>query len=361
MKSLTKKILLIINLLVAVGLCFSYLANVVNPAIVWHFAFFGLAYPILILINLAFLILWLWRKKKIALISLIAIIIGFGNMGRYFQVRLNSEPEANSMKVISYNVRVFNHFEWEKEISVRDSILDYLENESAGIICMQEFLTRTDRPIQSEDHVIEKLPSTPYRHINYSSKKHNETTQFGLATFSKYPIVRRGVIMFDNSKNSCIYTDIKKDTDTIRVYNIHLQTTRLKKFDSYLLDSLFNFNQSQIKDLKLVSSRLKESFIKRSDQVNLIVQHMKDSPYPNMVCGDFNDTPVSYTYHQLLGDKKDAFREAGSGVSQTYIGKLPSFRIDYIFYSDIFESVSYKTGNLKLSDHFPIIVSLTEK
>lgn len=223
---------------------------------------------------------------------------------------------------------------------------------------MQEFLTRNTRLVQSENHVKEKLHNTPYSHINYTIKSNSATTQFGLATFSKYPILRRGVIMFENSPNSCIYTDIKKENDTIRVYNIHLQSIKLNKHDYSLMDSLFSFNSERLGEMKQISASLKDAFIKRSDQVRSIVHHMSESPYPIILCGDFNDTPVSYSYHQILGDKKDAFREAGIGMSRTYRGKLPSYRIDYIMYSGNLSAKSYRTGKIHLSDHYPVISQL---
>lgn len=276
------------------------------------------------------------------------------------QIRIfpQNHPVENLIKTISYNVRVFNHFEWEKGTSVRDSILDFLHNESAEIICMQEFLTRTDRTQQSEHHVKEKLSNTPYSHINYTFKSNKGATQFGLATFTIYPIVRRGVIIFENSPNACIYTDINRNEDTLRVYNIHLQSIKLNKDDYGVLDSLFSFNSKKLNDLKTLSATLKEAFIKRSEQVNSIVRHMNDSPYPIILCGDFNDTPVSYSYHQILGEKKDAFREAGVGLSQTYRGKLPSYRIDYVMYSENISAKTYTTRRINFSDHYPVITQL---
>lgn len=360
MKRLTKKILYLINLIAALALCGAYLANVVDPSKIWQFAFLGLAYPYLLVLNCGFFLFWWWRKKRFALLSLFCIILGFGNVGRYIQFGGSGQavnPDS-TIKVITYNVRVFNHFEWEKGISIRDSILDFLHNHEAGLICMQEFLTRSDRPKQSEASLKRKLSNTPYSHINYTYKSNGGATKFGLATFSKYPIARKGVIMFENSPNACIYSDIVKGSDTIRVYNIHLQSIKLNKRDYNVLDSLFSFNSEGLDEVKEISESLKEAFIKRSEQVRTIVKHMDDSPYPIILCGDFNDTPVSYSYHKLLGDNKDAFREAGSGVSSTYRGKLPSYRIDYVFCSNPITPISYSTGNKGLSDHYPVVTEL---
>jgi endonuclease/exonuclease/phosphatase family metal-dependent hydrolase len=127
------------------------------------------------------------------------------------------------------------------------------------------------------------------------------------------------------------------------------------------MDSILYINSKKIIEVKNLTSQLKRAYISRAEQTTVIVNHMKLSPYPVILCGDFNDTPVSYTYHQLLGEKKDAYRESGSGVGNTYRGKLPSFRIDYIFYTNEFISLNYKTEKIQLSDHYPVSTNLILK
>lgn len=289
-----------------------------------------------------------------AFLSIVCILVGFGNIGRYLQLRLpENNPDVENLKLVSYNVRIFNHFHWEEKDHVRDSILSYLNNENAGVICLQEYLSRENFKQESEGYIKTKLNNTPYHHIEYTTFR-DKNSRYGIATFSKYPIVGKGVIPFRNTRNTTMYTDILYHTDTIRIFNLHLQSTQIKKYDSYLMDSLKHFNSHHIDELQKISSTLRQSFKLRSKQVEFIKEVVAQSPYPVILCGDFNDTPVSYTYHQLLGDKTDTFREAGSGFGNTYRGKLPSFRIDYIFSSKMFEAVSFTTKKLQLSDHYPI-------
>lgn len=356
MRRFTNKILVLCNIALALALLFAYFSNFINPAKAWFFAFFGLAYPVLLLLNIAFLLFWVWRRKKIALLSLFIIIIGFSHIGRYFQIysSANGDFKPNSFKLLSYNVRVFNHFEWEKKISVRDSILEYINSESPSIVCLQEFLTRSTKWEQSEGYILKKLKSVRYQHIEYTYDINGSSSRFGIATYSYYPIIHRGNIKFKNSINACIYTDIALKTDTIRVYNVHLQSIRLNKYNYDLLDSIFSFNSRRIDEMKDISGRLKTAFMHRGEQVDAIANHMKLSPYPVILCGDFNDTPVSYTYQKLLGQKKDSFRESGGGLGNTYRGKLPSYRIDYIFHSEKYTSTFYKTCAVNFSDHFPV-------
>jgi endonuclease/exonuclease/phosphatase family metal-dependent hydrolase len=224
---------------------------------------------------------------------------------------------------------------------------------------MQDFFTKNAQGL-SEKFIRTSLSAMPYSHISYTYS-FRSGSDYGIATFSKYPIVNKGKIKFDKSFNSCIYSDILIDVDTIRVYNVHLQSIRLRKDNYGIIDSIFKLNTNRLDDVKDISVRLRDAYVIRARQVDELKSHMALSPYPVILCGDFNDTPVSYTYHQLLGDKKDAYRESGGGPGNTYRGKLPSYRIDYIFHDDSFVSGNYKTSKLNLSDHFPVSCVLKYK
>jgi len=340
----------------AIALCVAYLSNFINPAITSFFAFFGLAYLPLVVANIFFIFFWLWKKNKLFLISIIAIGIGYTNLGRYFQIQLPKKNiTSKGIEVLSYNVRVFNYFEWEKQIPVRDSILSYIKSKGPQIVCLQEFLTRDNREQLTERYIRYKLNDLPYTHIDYTYKSNTSRSHFGVATFSKHPIIRKGKIVFDNSVNSCIYSDILFQEDTIRVYNVHLQSISLKKGYYGSVDNVLRMNSDELND---AHRRLKKAFILRAEQTKKVAQHMENSPYPVILCGDFNDTPVSHTYQKLLGDKKDSFRESGNGIGNTYRGKFPSYRIDYIFHSKSFSSSNYKTGKISLSDHYPVFCDL---
>jgi endonuclease/exonuclease/phosphatase family metal-dependent hydrolase len=355
LKNFSKKIVLLINLGAVFALLMAYLSNYVNPEKTWILAFFGLAYPYILIFNIGFVFLWMTGRNKIALISLFAILLGVSDIGRFFQLKLSNKEKISesAFKVLTYNVRLFNYFEWEKTESVRDSILDFITDEASDIVCIQDFFTR-NKPGQSEKYIKSKLSYAPYKHIEYTYNFSNGNSDFGIATFSKHPIINRGKIKFEKSVNACIYSDILINDDTIRVYNVHLQSNKLRKDNYGILDSIFHHTSNSFDDVKDISSRLRDAYVARSKQVKLLVEHMQKSPYPVILCGDFNDTPVSYTYQKLLGNKKDAYRESGGGIGNTYRGKLPSYRIDYVFHDRRFQSENYKTKKIKFSDHFPV-------
>lgn len=354
MRSFTKKILILLNIVVALALGLGYLSNFISPARTWFFSFFGLAYPILILINVLFVVLWLFSNKKYALISLFVILLGFSYIGRFVQPGFfhKHKLSGSGVKVMTYNVRLFNYFEWENDKDVRERILAYINNESPDIICLQDFFTKNTLGL-SEKYIRNTLSGLPFCHIGYTYA-FKSGSDFGLATFSKFPIVNKGRLKFDHSFNSCIYSDILIESDTVRVYNVHLQSIRLGKTNYGVIDSIFRRNSNSFDEVKDISVRLRDAYVIRAEQVDELKEHIASSPYRVIICGDFNDTPVSYTYHQLLGDKKDAYRESGGGPGNTYRGKLPSYRIDYIFHDKNFASDNYKTSRINLSDHFPV-------
>jgi endonuclease/exonuclease/phosphatase family metal-dependent hydrolase len=189
------------------------------------------------------------------------------------------------------------------------------------------------------------------------------TGYYGNATFSIYPIVNTGSIRFRNTiYNISIFSDIKVGEDTIRVYNNHLQSIYFNSANYRFLDNpKIPYDNQQLDEIRDISVRLKDAFEIRAEQADTIAAHIAGCPYRVIVCGDFNDTPASYTYYRISEGMTDAFARAGWGSGRTYIGKFPSFRIDYILHSEEFESLFFTRKKVRLSDHFPIISYLQKK
>ena len=176
------------------------------------------------------------------------------------------------------------------------------------------------------------------------------------------PIVNKGVLLFADNRNVGIYADVMLNKDTIRIYNNHLQSISFIKRNYDFIDTAkFEYSDKQVVEIKDITEKLKDGFIKRSGQVEMLSSHMERCHFPKILCGDFNDTPVSYTYQQISRNMKDAFIESGRGFGQTYRGIFPSFRIDYILFSKKFDCTGFSTPEKKLSDHFPLIAKLKLK
>lgn len=341
-----------------ISLLLSHFAPYANPKTYWLFAFWGLAYPYLLLVNVLFLIWWIIRWKKLYWLSLIVILIGWNSMKNLFHFGGGSENVTDGIKVLSYNVRNFDLYNWSHNKETRNKIFSFLKNESADIICLQEFFQGDSGYYETLDKVIEATQSVGH-HIKYTyslKKSHH----WGIATFSKYPIVFKGKVPFKyKSNNICIFSDIKIEEDTIRVYNMHLQSINFGYGDYKFIEALKKNNDTlDAEDVGIASKnilrRLKRAFIKRTTQAEKILAHINSCKYPVIVCGDFNDTPFSYTYHMFAEKYEDSFMESGSGIGNTYIGTMPSYRIDYIFHSRQFTSSNFEVHPEELSDHYPI-------
>jgi len=178
---------------------------------------------------------------------------------------------------------------------------------------------------------------------------------------TSYPIVNMFEIRFESSGNMAIYTDVLIGNDTIRVFNVHLQSYGIDPDRYSIVDTPGLDEKKDIKEVKDMAGKLKRAFQMRATQVWKIRNQIDNSPYPVIICGDFNDTPMSYAYQTLRKNLKDAFITSGKGVGRTYVGKLPSFRIDNIFYSNNFQSYNFKTYDFKMSDHLPISCDLVIK
>jgi endonuclease/exonuclease/phosphatase family metal-dependent hydrolase len=250
-------------------------------------------------------------------------------------------------------VRLFNLYNWIDDPSVKNSIYEFLLSEDPDVLCIQEYFYNKEDPYNNTRN-FERLHSR-YSHIVYSSSN-NKDFNFGIAIFSRYPIVNSGKIEFVNSSNISIYSDIVINSDTVRVINNHLQSVQFTQENINFIDSLgMHKNRRNISGGINIAYQLKEAFIRRSRQVDIIVSHIKQSPHPVIITGDFNDTPVSYTYRSLRSQKlTDAFVVSGKGMGNSYVSKLPFFRIDYILHSKQLKSFYFDSPRIELSDHYPL-------
>lgn len=350
------------NHIAAIGLLASYLAPHVSPENFWFIAFFGLGYPLILLINILFVIYWGIQLKKRFFYSLIIILAGWGQLRGYIQFNPGNIPENSKklIKIMAYNVKSFDLYNWNDDKKTRGKMFSLIGDESPDIICMQEFYTHNkDSALNNLDTLLH-LQKAKYTHIEYTTLR--KSGSWGAATFSAFPIIAKGEIKFDNTNNTCIFSDIKINEDTIRVYNVHLQSIHFGYVDYKFVDDIINNKKTEeLANSKNILKRLKRAYIKRSVQTELVAEHIEKSPYPVVVCGDFNDPPASYAYNTISKNLQDAFIESGSGFGRTYTGKFPSFRIDYILHGKEYKAYNFRTIREKLSDHFPLCCYLEKQ
>jgi endonuclease/exonuclease/phosphatase family metal-dependent hydrolase len=335
-----------VSIATVVSLFFCFLSIYVSPAKVWLLAYFGLLFQIVSLFNILLLTVWAVRRKKLfAILHTIVFIPVFFFSGYFYKPFGNEKNVAASpdnIKLLSYNLQGFR-IPYQKN-TTQEIIADFINSENPDIICLQEFYTNSK---VTEELFASLLSRYKYRSVFYSVKRKNSS--YGVATFSRYPIKMTLEIPFENTANAAIYTDIDVNGKTVRVYNVHLQSIKLN------INNLFSGKHKRIDEIEEVSSRLKTAFIKRAGQVDIMAKHIGVSPYPVIICGDFNDTPMSYTYNKIRGDRLDTFCEAGKGMSSTYrLSAVPFFRIDYILHDKIMKSLTYSVHKIDCSDHYPV-------
>ena len=364
--SVFNTVFLIFNVIVIVALLMTYLANFLNPKQYFLTALSGLFYPYILLTNVLCVVFWLLRGYKYCLLSLIMIVVGFNSFQRFYQFRGQDIPSENTdlIKVLSYNVQIFGLY---NNTDNQTDIIHFFQEETPDIACFQEYCQEnskkpkliTAKEIQNALNAKNYYIHTPLWQNKY---------QFGMAIFSKFPIVNKGVISFDNVKtNHAIFVDLKINEDTVRVYNIHFQSVFLVEedylFAQQVTTSSTNLNKDEFKDGSIrILKKIKAGFAKRPAQVDAMVNHIKLSPYKTIVCGDFNDTPWSYTYKQISNILDDSFINSGKGRCYTIIiNKLLSFRIDYIFHDKSFKSYGFTAPKLNTFDHYPVWTYLEKK
>lgn len=352
LRRFTRNILLAVNILLVILLVLAYLSIYVNPATVAFPALFGLAYPYIAAANLVMVIIWILFRRWYALISALALAAGFGYIHNFIRFTNQGREEHHDLKLMSYNIRLFNFYE-SSETNTHSKMLQLLRKEDPGILCIQEYFVKGD-PAVGERKLKEGLGGKLYTHFKLI--KSGTASRYGIVTVSRYPIIHKGDVVHPGSSSMTIYSDIVVDSDTFRVYNNHLQSFRLRRVEGNLLSEIAGEEKgSSMDNISGIYRSLKQGFASRALQVDRVRRHMESSPYPVIVVGDFNDTPVSYTYHVMRRGMNDAFVEAGYGAGFTYSGKYPPNRIDYILYSDGIDCTDFDIVKVRYSDHYPII------
>jgi len=355
-----------LNTLTGILLFATYLSYYISPETTTIFALLALGFPFLFFGNILFILYWLIKRKKTFLFSLVIMSLGLYHLSRFLQVSIHEEPTEDEISIISYNVRLFDLYNWSNNEETRNDILQFLEDENPGIICFQEYFYSSSNYFNTRDTLIQILDAKNY--VEHFTDSVNEKrgigskSYFGSAIYSKYPIVNSGSITFENDhSNHAMWADLIVNNDTVRVFNAHLGSIRFQPADYNIIGGKGNPQKHKSVKPQNILGRLKIGFEKRVSQANNVIQNVKKSPFATILCSDMNDTPISYTYNQFSNILYDCFTEEGNGFGSTYIGNYPFLRIDYIWHDDNFECSSFITHNVDHSDHRPVQAFLRVK
>lgn len=357
LRVITKRILIIANILAAVFYILSSLSPYIKPTSNWFISLMGLGFPFLLLVLLCFFIFWLFVKRKLALISFFTMLIGIKSIGVVFGFNLpkqfSEKKEEKSIRIVSWNVARF--LEWKKNNNeksrTRLKMLDLIKEQEADILCLQEFFYSPDSVYY---HNIREIQAMGYPYFYFSYDPDGWLQYIGSVIFSKYPIIDSGLVRYfrPSMPEALIYTDLKINDDTIRLFTTHLQSVQFRETDYAAISVISKAEDSMFSKSKTVLSKLRKAMRYRSTQADVVRKIMDDSLFPVFFCGDLNDVPNSYTYFRIRGDMKDAFLNKGLGIGRTYASLSPTLRIDYMFYDPGFRIRQFTRVVKPLSDHF---------
>ncbi len=280
-----------------------------------------------------------------------------------FQTSLTDKFSEKRFKIMTQNVEVFNIYSWQKRENARDKILKDVMDADPDVLLFQEFFSHNENGVENNNiEHFKNLTSLNNYHFNIRIKagdKHDR--HFGVVAFSKYPIVNKGEIKLEDTRNQIAFCDIQlPENKIVRLFNVHLQSIYLNhdEFD-FSYEKYAEEPPSMLSKPLSIMRKLKRAYAKRGIQTKKLIEAIEKSPYPVVVCGDFNDTPVSFTYNSLKKYLKDAFLEDGLGIGATYAGAIPALRIDYIFADPRLEVLNFHKFNKRNADHYGLITELS--
>lgn len=352
------KLVRFLAVVLALALLLGFMAGRFDPRNYQLIAFFGLAYPFILLLNMFMVIWWCIRKRWVfALSTIILILVGWqaltATVGISGEAGKGPKSNPEAFRMMTYNVHSFKPYGLENIESVKQQMLELIGKENPDVICFQEYFTRRKGSFDITDS-LKRILNTDYFYFVPSSENNYEAT--GLAIFSRYPIKNKGTIAFGPNfgGNASIYIDVEVNKKKLRVYNLHLQSISFDKQDYSYIDKVAKKMDAEIKPSKRILSLLRNAFLKRSEQVDIMKKHMAKCQSSFLIAGDFNDTPASYAVTQLTKSLNNTFQEQGTGLGRTYNGKFPNFQIDYIATTKDIKVMNHLVIPAKLSDHFPV-------
>ena len=326
-----------LNLILIVLTLAAYLLPFLSPKTFPLLSVLTLILPFFLLANILFVIYWGLQFKRQIIYSLFVLIISFFINSPFYKLNEKFEEEsAEDFTLMSYNVRLFNLFQWIKKDDIPSKIKNFIDFQDPDILSIQEYSSNNNL----------SFTNYPYKYIVSMGDK----VKTGQAIFSKFRIINKGQINLPNSNNNVIYADIIKNKDTLRVYSIHLQSISI----SPDIHEVFDEDKS-----KKIFRRISKAFSQQQQQSELIQKHMQEVKYKTIICGDMNNSAYSYVYKNIKGNHQDSFVVAGAGFGKTYDFNYFPMRIDYIFVDKGIDVQQMTTHNsIKFSDHFPLSVRL---
>ncbi|MEN0003086.1 MAG: endonuclease/exonuclease/phosphatase family protein [Bacteroidota bacterium] len=325
----------------------SYLAPFISPKVFWPFAVLGLAYPLLLVLNLLFLLGWLLLKDRYTLFALATILLGWSHLTALIGFGGGKEATAQQLNILSFNTYSLRVWKNPGKLASKEMVKTFFATHKIDVVCLQEYPKQPAHQ-QRIETALEELG------LKYSCQQKNKS----LAIFSRFPIKKYKNHYFKNRSNGFQWADIALKTHSIRVFNLHLQSNAVTQTANKLMEEGNLKERSTWRNMRSMIGNYRRAAMLRAGQAETIAQALAKSPHPVALAGDFNEAPNSYVYQVLTQQLNDAFQEAGRGIGVTYAGKLPGLRIDYILTDPRLPVADYHIFPSAFSDHKGVVTTL---
>lgn len=355
---------IIISFILAAVFLLACLAPYLDPIKWWFISWLGFIFPLLLALQLISIFFWLFFKPRYSLLFLIVLLMGWKSISVFyafhFSREFNYKKPADVLRVVTWNVARFIEIKKNNNpgSQIRSKMMEQLLDQDADILCLQEFHSSALSDYYDNINYIRKKLRYPYFYFSFDEDGSKQ--YYSSIIFSRLPIIDSGIVYYPRPSvhEPLIHADIKFNADTVRIFTTHLQSVQFKKRDYERINEIKNYEDSIVSNSRTIFSKLKRGIERRSLQANLIRDQLRQSQYPVIFCGDFNDVPNSYTYFTVRGSMRDAFLEKGSGIGRSFTSISPTLRIDYILMSKDFSVLQFNRNKKKYSDHYMLVTDL---
>lgn len=311
----------------------------------------GMVFPIFLVANLVVLLLWLMVKWRRVWIPIAAFVLAFPSIRIFMPLHTSSEAPEGCIKVLSYNVAAYGgNYRYNQAM---DTIFGYLKQQKADIVCFQEDMTVKFNPVE---HFPELYPYNDTVHV--TPPGYPLINAVGI--HSRFPIIRRERISYESLANGSVAFFLQIGADTVIVVNNHLESTHLSTDDRQRYKAMMRGDMDRAstkEETRLILDKLSKAMAQRAEQAKAVSRYIEQHrSYPLIVCGDFNDTPISYVRRTIAQGLTDCYVDTGNGLGLSYNQRGFNFRIDHIMCSSHFKPYNcYVDDKMDASDHYPII------
>ncbi|MEP7145099.1 MAG: endonuclease/exonuclease/phosphatase family protein [Ferruginibacter sp.] len=366
MTKLAAKIFKLTNIFIVSLYLLACLIPVLPAGKFWVIAALGLIFPLLFLVVAFFLIGWLIARSKWWILSFVALALSWQQLSAI--AGLNTEKEFTlsktneTLRVLSWNTSSWGETSKKHSgrLEPRLLMLEVIKKQQADVLCFQEFKEKKD--VHSDYSNIQEFKEMGYPYSFFvKTVTYNARHELGVIILSKYPVTDTVKYTYgeDDFAEHLIYADIQFNRQKIRIFTTHLQSVQFEPREYSAISKIKHTDESGLKDLRTIVGKLKNAYKFRATQADFVQQKIKESPYPVIICGDFNDVPNSYTYFTIKGNLQDAFLKKGSGLGRTFQYLSPTLRIDYILADKNFKVNQFNRLKVPYSDHYPVVADLT--